>query len=332
EQRRSDLVRIESAEAFFTLLVEKAEAVWDLARPHPASVSVALASLKRYLTEPRHRIRLHDLFIEEVERTRRELTSERFSVRGLHVDGPLLQQRLRAYEVALERLMVLVAALGYHDTGENAYLLTRCVERLAPPVKGSGLVALIELQDYPALLLTYTAGLAAFANRRFRNLAAVLWDPQLLHENRIERVPAVSRLHTWAVFRQTRKLIPRPDAEREYTPVSEYLFDFFRPMLNPYLPDDSAYQLTFDLFEYVLALTYMALVDASWLPVGSYWWRYRRLGWDQSPLVRYAEAELTKGNDSPLLQSGFFGGSVERFESLTQRHLKWLREHSGGMP
>ena len=328
EHRRAEVIRIESADTFFTELLEKVKSLRELERPHPLSTAAAVATVKRYLANSQHRIRLHDLIHEETERVHKELASERFSTQ-VPCPQEVFRQRMHQYEALVERLMAMLAVLSYHDTGENSYLLTRCIERLAQPLRHNGAIALLDLQAYPALLLSYIAGVGALAAKRFRNLAAVLREPEYHDQTHNERISAISKLHVWSVFEHTYKWMPRPDAEREYTPVSNYLLDLLRPVMHDYLPDDTKYEETFDIFEYLLALTYMDLMHDSWSPLGAFGWRYRRRDWERSPLAEFTQVELEKGVDGELLRAGFFGGSVDRFKEIVQNHRDWLQEGTG---
>jgi len=332
QHRRAEVVQIESADTFFEELLEKVKSLRELERPHPLSTAVAVETVKRYLAEPRHGTRLHDLIHEETERVYDELVSERFST----TVGPFenenfaketFQQRMHQYEALLERLMAMLAALSYHDTGENAYLLTRCIERLTCWPGRGGVTMLLNLQYYPALLLVYAAGISALAAKRFNNLAATLLETEYRDQSLNEKMPGIYKLQVWSVFEGMFKWVPRPDADREYTPVNYYLCDLLRPMLRDYLPDDTRYEETFDTFEYLLALTYMDLVRDSWSPRGRFAWLYRYPEtWERSPLTRFARVELERGVDSELIKAGFFDGSVDRFREIVRTHGEWLQE------
>jgi hypothetical protein len=331
QHRRAQVIPIESADKFFTELLEKVESLRELERPHPLSTAVAVETVKRYLAEPRHRIRLHDLIHEETEKVCKELASERFSMRVPSLTKELFQRRMHQYEAVIERLMAMLAALSYYDAGENSHLLTRCIERLVQSPRRNGLTVLLDLQYYPALLLTYTSGVSALAAKRLRNLAAVLRETEYRDQVRGEKRFAIYKLQVWSMFERTYKWVPRPNAEREYTPVNNYLFDLLRPLLRDYLPDDTRYEETFDTFEYLLALIYMDLVRETWAPIGRFGWRYKyEEAWERSPLAEFARVELEKGVDSELLRAGFFGGSVDRFKEIVQTHRDWLQKVTRG--
>lgn len=58
--------------------------------------------------------------------------------------------------------------------------------------------------------------------------------------------------------------------------MSNYLHDLLRSRLQDYLPDPAEYEETFDVFEYLLGMTYMDLVRKNRAPLGRFGWRMRR--------------------------------------------------------
>ena len=336
QNRQAEVIPIESADQFFTELLEKVESLRELEPYHPVSTAVAVATVKRYLVNPQHRIRLHELVHEETERVYKELLSERFSTRVHDLTKETFQQRMREYETLVERLVAMLAALSYHDTGgENAHLLTRCIEWLTQVPIHEGSVALINLQYYSALLLTYAAGISALAAKRFHNLAAILKEPQYRDYRYNEKKPAIDELNIESVFMEP-KWLPNRNALNN-TP-DDYLFELLRPALHDYLPGDTGYEETFDIFEYLMALTYLDIVDESYSPRGRFVWRYtgyvaRSSGltediWDRSPLADFVRTGVAQGSEWELLKAGFFNGSIERFEEIVGIHKKLLQNQS----
>ena len=54
EHRRAQVIRIADADTFFQTVQEHVESIETFSRPNPLSTEAAVASLKRYLPEPRH--------------------------------------------------------------------------------------------------------------------------------------------------------------------------------------------------------------------------------------------------------------------------------------
>ena len=330
KHRQAEVISIESADKFFSQVLEKVESLRESERPHPTSTKVAVETVKRYIAEERHRIRLHDFFHEETERLYSQISSPRFDTHTNNLTKDIFQQRLREYEALGETLISMSATLSYHDKGANVHLLTKCIERLLAVPKEQGSILLINLQFYPALLFCYASGIAALAANNYEHLAAVLMRPKT--SQRGEKIPAIEVCNAWQVFSyqyNMHKWVPRQNAEREYTPENNHIFDVLREPLRSYLSDDKKYEETFDIFEYLLGLTYLDLTlekesSRAWAPWGCFIWRYRRHAGD-TPIDEFFNSGLTQGDDWPLLKSGFFKGSKERVEFLTKKYTGFLQ-------
>src|SRR5215212_1713415 len=91
-----------------------------------------------------------------------------------YVQSPSIEDymdRVGRYEVLARPLLAIMAAGGYWGGEEHARLLGRCLARLAdPPGDRNGLVVLLNLRLYPALLLTYACGIGAVLAGRYATL------------------------------------------------------------------------------------------------------------------------------------------------------------------
>lgn len=324
EHRKAEVIPIEGADEFFTSLQEKLESLEELGQPHPTSVVMAVASVKRYLPDPMKKIRLHDLFQEETEVVAQETLYERHSLNE-DVTPESFQSRLRQFESLSERLIAMGAAVGYYDTGENTHLLRRSIERLASPLASqNGRSMWIGLRNYPALLILYSTGLAALSADHFQTLTTVMSKPEVDLYRRGERVAALYCLHHYRVFDNSQKMLPIPKADTLITPVSDYLFIRMREVVKSYLPDDERYEEIFDRFEFLQALVYMDRTGFNNISRGRFWWKYCDWGgadWDDSKLARYMRGELEKGEQSPLVAGGLFTGAADRFREVYENFI-----------
>src|SRR6266851_6551188 len=73
--RHAQVIEINSADSFFTELSEKVDSLADLARQRPLAGALDVATLKRYLADPKHRIQLQDLVAAESECLHKELSN-----------------------------------------------------------------------------------------------------------------------------------------------------------------------------------------------------------------------------------------------------------------
>ncbi len=337
--RHAEVVSIESADQFFIQFREKLESFHERERAHPMSTAVAVATAKRYVAERRHRVRLHDLILEEVKAVRGGAESELFAadMSGSKITKQVYQERLHLYEELSARLRSVLAAVAYHAETGYARLLTRSVELLMPaPLQGMLDSPLTRLRLYPGLLSLYAAGLAALAGARFRALAAVLLHPAYRSSAGL-KTTCVSKLNARSVLHVRHRVwVPTPDADPEGTPENNHLLNVLRADLEEYLPDGAEYDQIFDVFEYILGLTYMDAVDEKWSPPGRFAEPYRLLNtwdssrWSCSAHVQFVREGLELGPDWGLLKVGFFGSSVEKLERLMEKHQalvqKWAKD------
>jgi len=88
------------------------------------------------------------------------------------------------------------------------------------------------------------------------------------------------------------------------------------------VPDQLLFERLFDRFEYVhrLIVADHTLQDGEslrWGSHGIFVWNYERSG-TKSVFDFFDKEAATKGGDWPLLESGLFGGSLERFRKAKE--------------
>lgn len=313
--RRAQIIPIRDAETFFSNLAEKVSALEMYSRPHPLSSKLAVASLKKHLTNG-NRIRLHDLVMTEAERVHEEFHAE-YVPHRLGELGPGKQdQKIRRCEALSEILIFMMVTGCYWGEESHEYLWARCLERLATiPGEEHGTTR-PHFGLYPALLSLYAGGLASVASGNYSTFSSLLTRAKIrqLHEDQ----PLVLIVSPGAVMDE-RDAQTLPGMERHYTPLNDHLYSLLREPLKAFLPEDSRYGRCFDRFEYLMALVHADLREKQghniWGPIGRFGWRDR--GYPENHISTEIEAEATTmGEDWPLLRAGLFDGSVERFLSI----------------
>jgi hypothetical protein len=185
----------------------------------------------------------------------------------------------------------------------------------------------LALRWYPLLLELYYAGIAAVDGKRFDSLATIFYTPvpSSEYQSRTETfVDCTARglrdLHRSNVLKQI------PGHEKNYVPLSEYLFKILQPKLDDVLFLGKDYEQAFDTFEVFLAL---AVADLDLLNGGKGWGPVGRFGWKHSsggngPLDKVvSEGRAQQGAWAPL-QAGLFGGSYERFETIATKYTEHI--------
>ena len=169
--RGAQVVAIKDADTFFQSIQRYVEALEEFSRPHPLSIEAAVASLKRYLTEPRYRIQLADLVDETVDRAVEATSGPAFVTEG--APAPTSESataRVRGYEAACSALLAMAPIGGFWAEEQHVYVWQRALERLSAARSADGYSLWIGLQRYPGTLLLYALGLGAVEAARLKFL------------------------------------------------------------------------------------------------------------------------------------------------------------------
>ena len=111
--RGAESIPIEDADQFFTTVEQHVESLREFARPHPLSTEAAVASVKRYLSEVRYRIRLSDLVDGVVEQVISATSGEEFAVDRPEPNTTTVTARVRRYEAASTTLLALAPVASF---------------------------------------------------------------------------------------------------------------------------------------------------------------------------------------------------------------------------
>lgn len=311
--RGAQVVQIRDADSFFQSLQQQVQSLEEFSRPHPLSIEAAVASLKRYLTEPRFRIQLADLVNDEVERVVTVTSGEKFAVQGGQApDSASATSRVRAYEAACTTLLAMAPIGGFWAEEPHYYVWQHALERLSSTKTGGGYTFWLELQRYPATLLLYALGIGAIEAGHLRFLGR-LFATSIQRDNR-DDIPAVQLLPPFCLFEHGGKVAQILEGmDRRYAPLNDWLHNSLRAHTKRLIPGDSRYTYVFDKLEILMALGYAhhAKRTKDWYlaPPGAY--GYRRD--NKSRILQEIQDSISSlGGQSPFVQSGIFGDSVEK--------------------
>lgn len=325
--RRAEILTIADADSFFVSLEEKVLALAMTSAPHPASAKIAVETAKRYLRDPNCAIRLRDLVIEERERTFAALGDADFPL-----DSPFtspqerakeLEIRLAKYEAALQPLLGLMITGCYWGNESHIDLWTGCIERMGNHPQLPGLVPLLKLRLYPALLLFYGGGIAALARKNYATLASLFKRPILRTESKNN--------HLFLSLNQLEVLngdLPRlvPKFGKSSTPLSLHLFSQLRQAMGNLVGQDQEYEETFDRFEYLAALVHLDMRTKSnsqrFAPPGIFAWRDEHFS---NAALAKCEAEIESAGDNwPPLKTGLLDGGFVRAKQVKGELHAWI--------
>jgi hypothetical protein len=314
------VVNAKGADEFFEDLSGKIQSLDDIARKHPLSASVAVATLKRYLAKDEHRIQLADLIKTETENAYAQLVNADFFGKSYPNDKDGYRQKFDYYNSCLEPLVSLIANGCYWGKEEHVKLWVRAIERFARSSEEflGPVVRHPDLRTYPGTLLLYAGGLAAVLGRNYSTLASIFKAKS--YEVGGEIQPLLYLLRNTKIAEAL-----SVDETRAYTLRSNYLFKVLGECLSKLEPDRGQLEREFDRFECMLAMEVFAQIG--WFPIGRFGWR-RSQSFD---VIKHLRAEQqVEGQEWSPLQAGLFGGSPESFTRLSfdldyrVRELGWL--------
>lgn len=327
-RRGASLINIESADAFFGSLTEQVKALEEFSSPHPLSTEAAVATLKKYLSEPKFRIAHHDLVAREIDRVARAIEDGNFDLHSRDTSGAGLLNRLERYEAVMTTLRRMGFVAGRWGGEDQAEPWVSAVIKLALNRADSGVSIWLDLQCYPATLLLYAFGLGVVASEQWGILGAIL-SAHVLREHREDK-RVVDLLPIWSLLQRSDVMKNLPGRERQYTPLNNHVAELLWKELGSEFPSRTAFDLAFDKLEVLFALTYAApdveRGDRYWTLPGAYGWRETNRVRVIAGLRR--ELELVK-DASPLVKSGLVGSTssvgLDNLQQLEQfiSTLRW---------
>ena len=323
--RGAQLVPIEDADAFFQTVQQSVTSIEEFSKPHPLSTEAAVASLKRYISEPKYRIQLSDLVYKTVDRVVEVTSGEAFAAQvGPEPTSESATARVRSYEAACSTLLAMATVGGLWAEEEHYHVWQRALERLGSRTSGNGTILWLELQRYPATLLLYALGLGAVEAGRLQFLKRML--TATVGNEYQEDVPAVERLPPFRLFeRGGQEMQILEGMDRRAVPLNEWICRALWPYSERFIPDNDRYTWVFDKLEILMALSYAHHRDewsseGYWAPPGAFGYRRENRN---SILQELRKSLSTKQDESPFVTCGIFGETAEDCE----RGLAALEDH-----
>ena len=312
EHRRAELIPINDADEFFDGIHQYVESLQEFARPHPLSTEIAVASLKRYLAEPRHQIRLSDLVDNVVEKVVETTSDDAFAGNPSGSDDNAVKRRMQDLEAACSTLLALGVTGGSwtaEEKEDHVRPWERALDRLGSrdwPASDSE----IDLQGYPAMLLLHALGLGVVEAGRLSNLGRVL----------------ETRIRTSYQKEENAALALHPVTLSRSDPVTRSTFgkrlrECLRLHARGIVPDETRYTMIFDRLEILLGLAYCCRrghSDTTQSGCDPFW----NVPGNADRFLNEIEASLSSGGrQSPFVTSRIFGGTEEE----CRRNLEELR-------
>ena len=309
-RRSAEVVQIEGADEFFDSLRQQVEAIEEFSMPHPLSTAAAVASLKRYLPERRHRVRLTDLVNQAVDRVFDEIgDGSKFSLDVGPVTEESVTARLQRYDAVCETLVAMASIGGYWAEEEHYAVWRRALQKLGSALPQNGIDVWLNLTRYPATRLLYALGIGAVSSGRLQFLGHLLSTPTQARSVNVDSV-AGCELAAWFLGGGL------GGGGRRALPINQGMFETLWPHAREVVSSESEYSLVFDRLEVLLALHCSHRKGSSpelfaVVPPGLFVFRpekYRR--WLQD--IRGSLSG--RREESPFVTAKLFGETVEQCE------------------
>jgi hypothetical protein len=319
--RAGSVIAIDSAEAFFENLARLVSGQADTQKQNPQSIELMISSAKRYLAKPEFRIQLGELIGEEARKLDRLLQTPDFAITGAYSDE-LVVQRIARLESVSEPLARIAGVLGRWGTGNEFQIIIDLLKQFGVRDSAGGLVVLINLRSYPAVLILYGYGLGLLAAKRYEELYNLFSFTLVTERDTTTSVAGHLLLGAWAGGENdTWRLLP--ELEKRKTALSDHLHDLFRSWSDDFLFAPGSYTQLFEEFELLGTFAFISLghnkesLEAAvngtagsnfvWAPIG-------RVSWDGQTQRRILDHWRLQDTTEKLMRAGFAPPEPEYFD------------------
>ena len=337
-RRNAVVIPEKNADEFFEKLGEMVTSLVEIGARHPLETSAAVATLKRFMAEDRHRIRLHDLVMDEVKSAvSAGSTVSTVSTLPAH-RGDLIasfakesKQIVSLYDSQFDCLLRLLINGGYWGRRSQKKLWFRAIETVArdlAPDPGKPNDKSCVIGGYPAMLLFYGCGIASLAGERYATLALLLSGGHF-KENKLDKLDKLDKsllVHLFCLdfYSNTLKILDYYNTDDNPFSIwgaRHHLNLILKDPLKHFISDEAEFTRHFKKLEYFIALAFadweLQQADPkkrgviSWVPPGSYLDSGNNVN-----IVSATKEEIERlGARWPLLRAGLFGGSVDRLQA-----------------
>ena len=329
EHRKATLITITSAETFFSELKDRVLALEMFGANDPLSPKVAVARIKRYLSDPQYAIALHDLVIEEARGTRERTSERHFPTANENPTSETTPTRLHRYDTAVELLLEEIVCVSYWANPAQEDVVIQGFRRVAEederPELGNSIWN--GMKRYPALILLYGVSMAGILGSKYGLLKRIL-DLRVLRKDYDGERRIGVRLHDHAVIAKGAQ--QALFGNREHTPLSNYIFERLKRPMAPYFSSEEDYERTFIWCEYFRCLASLdarlspeeakALIENNKSDPLAFWIPVNRFGWRKTDLAAIAQEQLPKA-----IRAGFFGTDLKQ-ATIKAGHLCQLAD------
>lgn len=317
---QAEWIQIKDADAFFSDLAIRVGAIADRSITHPLSVASTVAVVKKYLSKEEYRIRLFDFISEEINHAAQNIRGERNSpTPGTNEE---IEAALIAHENSVDRLCHVFANGCFFDEDQKNIWYNKIAD-FAFLCKGK----LNCLEDYPALLAYYAAGISCVYTRKY-TLLFLLMSKSIkpLHsetKNACEIYQPLRIMEGWSNYSIF-------DKRRDGYELSFHLCKHLRQYFAGLIASDEEYEYAFDTFEYLNCLVDTSkrelarvLEDVEWIMTGRFVKSRRSLYYGGHGVEAFMVNNKIL-DFSDLLNAGFFDSDQKTLDVYRKPFVEWV--------
>jgi hypothetical protein len=323
-ERDGRVVTAAGADEFFGRLADVMDALRQSERPHPQSVTMAVALAKKYCREDRYALEWSELLAGEVAKIRSTVDQQAYVEPNL--EGGSIKKALQLLANCGEGFRRLCMICGRWGARENRSVSVRAIRSLVQTNTLSGLVAWNHIRDIPASLAFYWFTVGAMQAGDYDSVRSLF--RQTVHRDETETA-LIERL---PLHELSSDIWSRLDGFPPYT-WSSWLHSLFRNESRDIALAGPDTEAAFDDLEFLVAvegaIARSMRIDREkkgqfHFPLG----RFVLEGRQPSVFDRLAALRRINRTDARF-QAGLFGGIVWQLNPTLDQIEKELREHTG---
>jgi hypothetical protein len=319
QRRAGKIVNIAGADSFFDELAQKVETIEEMRKPHPLSAELAVALMKEYIPEAKHRIRLHDLVAKEIARASDAMVPADLPTRDLQKIEEAFVKQTNRFVSLLGTLIPMAYTAGVWASEDQSSQWFNAIIDFSkrPRNTNESYAVLSQLQAFPAILLLYSFGVGAIVGKQYALLGKLLsTEIDFGYEGGPTAVGIA--LNVLAIENGDHLFKLLPGCSTYGWPGNGLIADVLRPHTRGGLRTDEAFDDAFSRFELALNFQFAERRGDEWgdyLPRGRF---TQRSGMARRLIAEWeAEAAANKETNSLRLMAGL--KNEPRFDHVAPR-------------
>ena len=309
DHRQAQVITIEDADAFFQAVLQHVESIEEFSKSHPLSTEAAVASLKRYLPEPRHQLRLGGLIDETVKSVQKETSGQDFDVSSPYPNKESFTSRIRAYDAASSTMIAMAMVGGNWAEQEHIRPWQKALQHLYTVPRVGGQEIWLKIRHYPCVLLLYAlvtwrcrGGPTCLSRQKYSQLEYFLRPRRdcLLY----------SCLLLTVLINGGRLRNMLEGKENHFLPLNEWMYDTLWQHSKREIPDEEQFAFNFVKLEMLMSLSSRHQPRPIWVAItnGTYMHRVET-SWNVLQEIKQSISSLA--DESPFVIADIFGKTAE---------------------